>query len=108
MTDQVPSLAFADLLAYTDFLAQRWLSYFERNPTALEVDIGGRAGSLHGLVTHIFQVENFFADLLLQEGAGATARPAQMPAHRSRNFNACTRRRTRSWRDILTRPAKKP
>jgi uncharacterized damage-inducible protein DinB len=78
MNDQVPSLAFADLLAHTDFLAQRWLNYFERNPASLEVDVGGKAGSLGDLVSHIFQVENFFADLLLQEGAGATARPGKI------------------------------
>src|SRR5690349_12843075 len=78
MSDQAPSLAFADLLAYTDYLAQRWLSYFERNPAALEIDVGGRAGTVGGLVTHIFQVEQFFADLLLQEGLGGTGRPAQM------------------------------
>src|SRR4051812_32745939 len=75
MSDPVPSLPFTDLLAYTDYLAQRWLDYFERNPAALTVDVGGRAGTVGGLVTHIFQVEQFFADLLLQEGAGATARP---------------------------------
>jgi uncharacterized damage-inducible protein DinB len=78
MSDQVPSLAFADLLAYTDYLAQRWLSYFERNPAALDVDVGGRTPTLRDLVTHIFQVEDFFADLLLQEGAGAMRRPEQM------------------------------
>lgn len=78
MSDHVPSLAFADLLAYTDYLAQRWLSYFELNPAALEVEVGGRTPKLRDLVTHIFQVEDFFSDLLLQEGAGATARPAQM------------------------------
>jgi hypothetical protein len=78
MNDQVPSLAFADLLAYTDFLAQRWLHHFEHNPGSLEVDGGGKTGSLHDLVTHIFQIENFFADLLLQEGAGATARPGKL------------------------------
>lgn len=80
MSNQVPSLAFADLLAYTDYLAQRWLNYFERNPAALEIDVGGRAGTVGGLVTHIFQVEQFFADLLLQEGVGGTGRPAQMPS----------------------------
>lgn len=78
MSDYVPSLAFADLLAYTDYLAQRWLNYFENNPAALEVEIGGRTPKLRDLVAHIFQVEDFFSDLLLQEGAGATARPAPM------------------------------
>ncbi len=78
MSDQVPSLAFADLLAYTDYLAQRWLNYFERNPAAFKVEIGGRTPKLRDLVTHIFQVEDFFSDLLLQDGAGATRRPDQM------------------------------
>lgn len=77
MSDHLPSLAFADLLAYTDYLAERWFTYFEHNPAALEIEIGGRAPKLRDLVTHIFQVEDFFADLLLQEGAGANARPAQ-------------------------------
>jgi len=78
MSDQIPSLAFADLLAYTDYLAQRWLSYFERNPAALEINVGGRASTVGGLVTHIFQVEQFFADLLLQEGTAGMGRPAQI------------------------------
>jgi hypothetical protein len=59
MNDPVPSLAFANLLAYTDFLAGRWLNYFERNPAARDVNIGGMSGNLRGLVTHIFQVEKF-------------------------------------------------
>ena len=42
------------------------------------MDIGGRTPKLRDLVTHIFQVEQFFADLLLQEGAGAMRRPDQM------------------------------
>ena len=78
MSYPVPSLAFADLLAYTDYLAQRWFSYFELNPAALEIEIGGRTPKLRDLVAHIFQVEDFFSDLLLQEGAGATARPAPL------------------------------
>ena len=80
MSDRVPSLAFADLLAYTDYLAQRWLNYFESHPDALDVNVGGRTPTLRDLVTHIFQVEDFFSDLLLQEGAGAMRRPEQMPS----------------------------
>ena len=80
MSNQVPSLAFADLLGYTEYLAQRWLSYFERNPAALDVDVGGKTGTLRALVTHIFQVEQFFADLLLQEGAGSMRPPGQIEA----------------------------
>ena|ERR1700686_1568934 len=77
MNAQVPSVAFADLLAYTDYLAQRWLTYFNQHSKALDIDVGGRTGTLHDLVAHIFQVELFFADLLLQKGAGSMAPPAK-------------------------------
>lgn len=80
MNAQAPSVAFADLLEYTDYLAQRWLTYFSQHPKALDIDVGGRTGTLCDLVTHIFQVETFFADLLLQEGAGAMAPPAKVDA----------------------------
>jgi uncharacterized damage-inducible protein DinB len=75
MNASEPAVSFRDLLAYTDYLAQRWLTYFKQNPAALEVNVGGKTGSLRDLISHIFQVEQFFADLLLQEGAGATRRP---------------------------------
>jgi hypothetical protein len=54
MSDHVPSLAFADLLAHTDYLTQRWLDYFDRNPAALDVIVGGRTPTLHVLVANIF------------------------------------------------------
>src|SRR5262252_11003945 len=76
MSASEPALSFRDLLAYTDYLAQRWLNYFKQNPAALDVDVGGRTQTLRDLVSHIFQVEQFFADMLLQEGAGATRRPS--------------------------------
>ena len=72
------AVSFRDLLAYTDYLAQRWFKYFREHPAALDVEVGGRTPKLRDLATHIFQVEDFFADLLLQEGAGATRRPDQM------------------------------
>jgi len=78
MSSPEPSITLRELLAYTDYLAQRWLNYFKQNPDALRVDVGGKTGTLHDLVTHIFQVENFFAELLLQAGAGS-ARPPQKP-----------------------------
>lgn len=73
MSDGEPAIAFRDLLAYTDFLAQRWLNYFKQNPAALDVDVGGRTGTLRQLLVHIFEVERFFAGRLLQE----TASPRQ-------------------------------
>ncbi|MBZ5507055.1 MAG: hypothetical protein LAO78_16485 [Acidobacteriia bacterium] len=81
MNAQAPSVAFADLLAYTDYLAQKWLNYFQQHPKALDIDVGGKTGTLRDLVTHIFQVELFFADLLLQPGAGSMAPPAKLDVH---------------------------
>jgi uncharacterized damage-inducible protein DinB len=80
MSDQEPAISFRDLLAYTDYLAGRWLNYFQKNPAALDVDIGGRTATLRALATHIFQVEDFFANFLLQEDAVGMGRPAPMEA----------------------------
>lgn len=75
-----PSLSFRELVAYTDYLAQRWLNYFRQNPKALAIEVGGRTPTLHDLVTHIFQVEEFFSNFLFQEDMKPTGRPAQMEA----------------------------
>jgi uncharacterized damage-inducible protein DinB len=80
MSAQEPAISFRDLLAYTDYLAGRWLNYFRQHPDALQVDIGGRTATLRDLATHIFQVEDFFANFLLQEDAVGMGRPAQMEA----------------------------
>jgi len=60
-----PSIAFRELLAYTDYLANRWLNYFAQNPGALQVNVGGKTGSIRDLVAHIFFVEGYFACRLL-------------------------------------------
>src|SRR6476661_4520573 len=78
MNASEPAVSFRDLLAYTDYLAQRWLNYFQQHPQALDVEVGGKTGTLRDLVSHIFQVEQFFADLLLQAGAGSMAPPAKI------------------------------
>src|SRR5262245_22543833 len=80
MNAQEPAIAIRDLLDYTDYLAQRWLKYFQQNPGALEVNVGGRTGTIRDLTNHIFQVEQFFADLLAVEGAGSMAPPARKEA----------------------------
>jgi uncharacterized damage-inducible protein DinB len=64
MSTPEPSIAFRDLLAYTDYLAQRWLAYFRQHPAALDVDVGAKTGSIRHLVGHIVQVEQYFADRL--------------------------------------------
>ncbi len=76
MTTPEPAISFRTLLAYTDFLAQRWIKYFNEHPDALDVDIGGKMDSLRTLIGHIFQVEEYFAGCLLQE---APPRPTSLP-----------------------------
>jgi len=80
MKNPEPSISFRDLLSYTDYLASRWLNYFRQNPAALDVDVGGRTSTLRDLASHIFQVEEFFANFLAQEDAVGMGRPAQMEA----------------------------
>ena len=62
-----PSVSFRELLTYTDYLANRWMNYFQKHPKALNVKVGGRTGTIRNLVNHIFQVEQFFASRLLQK-----------------------------------------
>ncbi len=78
MSSSETGVAFRELLAYTDYLAQRWLSYFEQHPAALEVDVGGQTGSVRNLVHHIFQVEQIFAGRLHATDipAGKTGSPS--------------------------------
>ncbi|HMF89201.1 MAG TPA: DinB family protein [Candidatus Angelobacter sp.] len=78
MSTTEPAITFREMLAYTDFLAQRWLDYFKKNEPALAVEVGGRTPTLRDLVSHIFQVELFFANLLFDPAATPTARPPNL------------------------------
>jgi uncharacterized damage-inducible protein DinB len=69
MSTAEPAMTFREMLDYTDFLAQRWLNYFHQHEAALNVEVGGKTGTLRNLLGHIFQVESFFANFLLQEPA---------------------------------------
>jgi uncharacterized damage-inducible protein DinB len=72
MSAEEPAVSFRELLAYTDYLADRWLKYFRQHPEALEINIGGKTGSVRQLVNHIFQAEQFFADRLLDRPGSAS------------------------------------
>lgn len=78
MSTTEPAVTFRELVGYTDYLSRRWLDYFKQNPSALAVDIGGRAPTLLDLVGHIFQVEHFFANFL-EQGASAPTPTAPPP-----------------------------
>jgi uncharacterized damage-inducible protein DinB len=67
MSSSEATISFRELLAYTDYLAKRWVDYFRENSGALDINIGGKTGSLSELVQHIFMVEQFFANRLLQK-----------------------------------------
>jgi len=62
-----PAVTFRELFAYNDYLATRWLNYFQQHPDALDVDVGGKTGTIRELVRHIIQAEQLFADRLLQQ-----------------------------------------
>jgi uncharacterized damage-inducible protein DinB len=64
-------VSFRELLAYTDYLAVRWMAYFAQNPAALDINIGGKTGTIRVLVDHIFQVEHFFANRLLRKDSSS-------------------------------------
>jgi uncharacterized damage-inducible protein DinB len=66
MNTSEAAISFRELLAYTDYLANRWVDYFRGNSGALDINIGGKTGSLRELVHHIFMVEQFFANRLLE------------------------------------------
>ena len=76
MSTSEPAVTFREMLAYTDYLAHRWLDYFKQHDAALAVAVGGRTPTLRDLMGHIFQVELFFATFLLQ---GESAAPPTAP-----------------------------
>jgi|SRR6516162_1889540 uncharacterized damage-inducible protein DinB len=67
MCPSEPTISFVELFAYTDYLANRWFGYFTEHGAALEINVGGKTGTLRNLVKHIVQVEEFFASRLLEQ-----------------------------------------
>ena len=47
------------------------MDYFRENSGALDINIGGKTGSLRELIHHIFMVEQFFANRLTQKESPA-------------------------------------
>jgi uncharacterized damage-inducible protein DinB len=84
-----PAVTFREMLAYTDYLAHRWLDYLKQHDAALAVAIGGRTPTLRELVGHIFQVELFFANFLSQ-GESAPPPTAPPPNPESPSLEALT------------------
>ncbi len=60
-------VSFAELLHYEEEEVERWGRWFEQQPpAALEVPIGeGETPTVRGLLVHIFNVEQRYADRLL-------------------------------------------
>ena len=72
------AISFRELLAYTDYLANRWADYFRENSGALDINIGGKTGNLRELVKHLFVVEQFFAYRLLGKEPSAKLESATL------------------------------
>jgi uncharacterized damage-inducible protein DinB len=53
------TLSLSELLAYTDEEREKWHAWLVRHPSALDVNLqpGGRFGTVNALVDHIFLVE---------------------------------------------------
>jgi uncharacterized damage-inducible protein DinB len=63
----LPALAFSELLAYTGEETRRWHAYFDLNPKALDVQVGGERHDVRGLVTHLFISEYRWGQYLVGE-----------------------------------------
>jgi uncharacterized damage-inducible protein DinB len=57
-------VSFRELLGYTDYLAQRWLTFFGEHPEALQAPAGGDTPTVGDLVDHVFLVEEVFSGFL--------------------------------------------
>jgi len=62
-----PALSYFELLAYTNEETRRWRQYFDQNPKALDVQVGGERTDVRGLVTHIFISEYRWGQVLMGE-----------------------------------------
>jgi uncharacterized damage-inducible protein DinB len=93
----VPALSYAVLLAYTDEETRRWRAYFDQNPKALDVPIGGERKDLRGLVTHLFVSEYRWGQYLAGE------QPASPDSFKPQNIDeiwaiyATARKRLETW-----------
>lgn len=96
MTPAEPGISFRELLAYTDYLANRWLKFFSEKPEALEVPAGGNTPTVADLVDHVFLVEEVFSSFL-REG---TPPPESAVGERARSVEAFARRHQDAHRKI--------
>jgi hypothetical protein len=92
MNDQVPSLAFADLLAYTDFLTQRWLNYFERTRPPSRLMLAARQGTCAILSLISFRWKIFLPICCCNKALVQHDVQRRLPARHWRNWSACTRK----------------
>jgi uncharacterized damage-inducible protein DinB len=63
----IPALSYGELLAYTGEETRRWRAYFDQNPKALDVPIGGERKDVRGLVAHLFVSEYRWGQQLVGE-----------------------------------------
>lgn len=60
-------VSFCNLLAYNHSETLRWRDWFAKNPTAYDVPVGEKIGTVRDLIQHIFQAETWFTARLAGE-----------------------------------------
>jgi len=61
-----PGISFIELLAYVDYLANRWLTFFRHHPEALELEVDGDTRTIADLILHLIETEEVFARFLYE------------------------------------------
>lgn len=93
----VPALSYLELLAYTGEETRRWRDYFDQNPKALDVQVGGERTDVRGLVTHAFISEYRWGQVLIGE------KPTPADSFKPQNLDeiwaiyATARKRMETW-----------
>jgi uncharacterized damage-inducible protein DinB len=93
----VPALSYLELLAYTGEETRRWREYFDQNPKALDVEVGGERTNVRGLVTHAFISEHRWGQVLNGE------KPTPADSFKPQNIDeiwaiyATARKRMEAW-----------
>jgi uncharacterized damage-inducible protein DinB len=70
-----PGISFIELLAYVDYLASRWLTFFRQHPEALELEVGGDTPTIADLILHLIETEEVFARFLYERQPPETFPP---------------------------------
>jgi uncharacterized damage-inducible protein DinB len=90
-------IQFDEFLAYSEEESQRWKQFFTRHPEALDLPLD-IAGTVRELVLHIFAVELFFANAVLDT---KKVDPDELPTATLDEIFAVNEKATRMYREFF-------